>query len=313
MAREFDSPWKETLAIFFERFVSFFFPELHDQIDWAEPPVSLDKELQSIMREAEIGEARVDNLTRVRLKTGDFAWLYIHVEVQSQHDARLAERIFIYHIRLFDLYGRHPVNLVILGDDSPAWRPSEYNIPHLGQTIRLPFLTAKLLDLADRIGELEQHPNPIGLMVAAHLESLLTGNDPEQRLTAKLRLVRRLTDRGASPEDIRQMYRLVDWFLDLPSELTQRFREGVDVIQQEKRMPYLTSTEQFCMDQGESKGLREVLEPTLAARFDDAGRIFAEETLPNLNLKALRRLKDVIWKAPSVEHLRELVAEPTSD
>ena len=42
MAREYDSPWKLVLAVYFERFIKFFYPGLHSLIDWSEPPVSLD-------------------------------------------------------------------------------------------------------------------------------------------------------------------------------------------------------------------------------------------------------------------------------
>lgn len=245
MAREYDSPWKLVLAVYFERFINFFYPGLHALIDWSEPPVSLDQELQAVLREAEFGERRVDNLTRVRLNSGEETWIYIHVEVQNQHDARLAERIFLCHVRLFDLYGQHPINLVILGDESTTWRPEEYTREVLGRTICLPFFTTKLIDLAGRLNELESESNPIGLIVASHLESVLTGELPESRLEAKLRLVRRLLERGIMPEEVRQLYRMIDWFLELPDELTNRFRDGLEAIEQEKQVTHLTSTERL--------------------------------------------------------------------
>jgi hypothetical protein len=31
---DFDSPWKESLEIYFKPFIALFFPEAHDEIDW---------------------------------------------------------------------------------------------------------------------------------------------------------------------------------------------------------------------------------------------------------------------------------------
>ena len=315
MAREFDSPWKQTLATLFEAFIQFFFPGLHGEIDWSEPPVALDQELQSISREGETGETRVDNLTRVKLKTGAEAWLYVHVEVQSQYDAGLPERIFSYHIRLFDRYGRHPVNLVVLGDEAPAWRPTEYDVPHLGRAIRLPFLSVKLLDLADRLDELERHENPVGLIVAAHLESLFTGKEPSLRLAAKLRLMRRLLERGAGPDDIRAMYRLIDWFLDLPREQTQEFRAGMAQIEEEMKMPRYTMLQQLELEEAEEKGaergLRQGLELALAARFDAPGRDFARQKLGKLDINTLQRIVPNLLKADSLDEATRLLESTT--
>ena len=31
---DFDGPWKEVLELYFERFLAFFFPQAHADIDW---------------------------------------------------------------------------------------------------------------------------------------------------------------------------------------------------------------------------------------------------------------------------------------
>jgi hypothetical protein len=45
---DFDSPWKEALDVYFQAFLAFFFPLIHDDIDWSRAFESLDKELQQI-------------------------------------------------------------------------------------------------------------------------------------------------------------------------------------------------------------------------------------------------------------------------
>ena len=44
----YDELWKEALTEYFEQFLLFFFPSIHQLINWEKIPESLDKELQRI-------------------------------------------------------------------------------------------------------------------------------------------------------------------------------------------------------------------------------------------------------------------------
>src|SRR5438128_883875 len=123
---EFDSPWKEALEVYFEPFRLFFFPGAHADIDWSRGYEMLDKELQQIVREGELGERVVDKLVKVWLRDGAERWVLIHIEVQSREESRFPRRMFVYHYRLFDRYDREVVSLAVLGDDRPGWRPSHF-------------------------------------------------------------------------------------------------------------------------------------------------------------------------------------------
>ncbi len=48
----YDEPWKEALTEYFEAFLHFFFPEVHQLIDWTKIPESLEKELKRITASA---------------------------------------------------------------------------------------------------------------------------------------------------------------------------------------------------------------------------------------------------------------------
>jgi len=80
-----DSVWKEILDCFLEEFFQFFFPWVHRDIDWSHKPVFLDKELQVILRGMPKGRQYVDKLVKVRLRTGEPAWIFIHVEIEGLH------------------------------------------------------------------------------------------------------------------------------------------------------------------------------------------------------------------------------------
>lgn len=62
---EFDSPWKEILEAYFEEFMLFFFPTAHADIDWSRGVEFLDKELQQVVRDAELGRRYADKLAKV--------------------------------------------------------------------------------------------------------------------------------------------------------------------------------------------------------------------------------------------------------
>ena len=77
-----DSAWKEILDHYLEEFLQFFFPQAHRDIDWSRKPIFLDKELQAILRRVPRGRQYVDKLVKVRLRSGEKAWILIHVEIE---------------------------------------------------------------------------------------------------------------------------------------------------------------------------------------------------------------------------------------
>ena len=123
---DYDSPWKEALDFFFEAFLELFFPQAYADIDSSRGWESLDKELQQIAPEAEIGRRSVDKLVKVWLKSGQEQWVLVHVEVQMSEEARFPWRMYVYNYRSFDKYNKQVASFAVLGDDNPHWRPQSY-------------------------------------------------------------------------------------------------------------------------------------------------------------------------------------------
>lgn len=123
MADDYDSPWKEAIENHFADFLHFYFPRVCANIDWNDTPVFLDQELRAVVQDAELGKRFVDKLVRIRRQDGHPGWLYLHLEVQGEAQHLFAERIFVYHYRLYDRYRQPIVSLVLLADDLPDWRP----------------------------------------------------------------------------------------------------------------------------------------------------------------------------------------------
>ena len=114
---DFDSPWKEILETYFKEFMVFFFPAANAEIAWEKGYEFLDKELQQVIREAEVGKRLVDKLVKVWTQEGEQIWVLIHIEVQSQPELGFAERMFIYHYRIRELYNCPVASFAVLGDD----------------------------------------------------------------------------------------------------------------------------------------------------------------------------------------------------
>ena len=114
---EYDSPWKEAISLYFQPFMEFFFPHVHEGIDWERGYEFLDKEFQQIVPQGETGRTTTDKLVKVWLKNGQETWLLIHIEVQSQAEIDFPRRMYVYNYRIYDLYSQHALSLAVLADD----------------------------------------------------------------------------------------------------------------------------------------------------------------------------------------------------
>lgn len=317
MTREFDSPWKDALDEFLEPALELFHPTLHADVDWSAGYETLDAELSEIVREAELGPTVADRLFRVTTTAGSPLRLLVHAEVQSQHDPELPRRMFVYHYRLKDRYAEPPVGLVILGDESRTWRPIGYDYDVYDTSVAFRFRSVKLLDWRDRLDELLTGPNPVGVVIAAHLRSLDTAGQPEERRNAKWQLFRSLFDRGWTPERIRRMFRLIDWFLDLPVELQQQLRVDMHAFEQERKMPYITSNERLAKEEGRAEGLVNGLidgaEVCLRLKFGSLGQALADELRTRRpGVELVEAVLKAVESARSVDELRAILDNPAS-
>ncbi len=220
-ATDSDSPWKEALDRYFEQYMAFFFRQAHADVDWPRGYEMMDKELQPIVRRAEIGRRYVDKLVKVWLRSGQERWLLIHVEVQARKESEFPRRMHVYNHRIFDRYDREVISLAILADDNPGWRPTRFEYTRWGFRSLTEFPVVKLLDYAGQYEELETDPNPFAVVVLAHLKAMETRRSPAERHAWKVRLVKGLYGRGMEPEDVRRLFRFIDWVMELPEPLEQ--------------------------------------------------------------------------------------------
>ncbi|MDX9721914.1 MAG: hypothetical protein RBU37_14290 [Myxococcota bacterium] len=295
-----DSPWKDVLESFFEDFVAFFFPAMWSEIDWTRAPDFLDKEMLQLMRGGAVGHRLADKLVRVHRRDGTQSLLMVHIEVQASREPAFAERMMIYHYRIFDRYRKPVVSVAVLTDEEPSWRPSAFERSGFGCRFLLEFPVVKLLDYRERLVELPKHPNPFGLVVAAHLRTLQCRGAPEQRMKWKLELCRGLYDKDFSQADVLSLFRVLDWLLVLPAELEASFWMSLSAHEEEQQMPYLATFERKAEQKGLEKGQRGVLRRQLTRRFGELPD-WAEERLLQGSPAEFERWADRILEEETLE------------
>lgn len=339
---DFDSPWKEAVEEWLREFVEFYYPAVAVQLDWTRKYEFLDKELQQLAAESEHRERTVDKLFRVHLLSGEESWILVHIEIQSQSDRTFAERMFVYRYRIFDKYRKKIASLAVLADEAIGWRPSEYRVETLGSELIYRYPIVKLLDFADREDWLETEANPFAMLTLAHLKTQETRHDPEARRNWKLRLAKGLYHRGYDAQQVRRLFRVIDWLLRLPKESERIFWEEMEQVERENKMPYITSVEQLARERGieegyakgleqgiqkgiekgvekgiergiekgietgESRGLLAGIEAILEVRFGSAATPYLPELRAVRNPAKLGSILAALRSAQSIEDVRQL-------
>jgi len=317
---DFDSPWKDALHAYLPSFLEFFFLDIHADIDWKRGYVALDKEFQQIVRRAKTGKRLADKLFKVWLRDGGERWLLIHVEVQGEPEEAFPERMFNYNVAAWRLYNQTVVGLAVLCDDRPGWRPTSFGYGQWGCRTETTFRVVKLLDYAQDLEGLARHSNRFAAVILAHCQALRTRRDAAGRQVEKLRLVKSLYEHGWPKEDVRQLFRLIDWIMTLPEDLEEAFRADVFAYEQEKKMPYLSSIERSALkkgleqgrqeglEQGEERGLLLGINVALAAKFGPQGRKLMGKVRALGDLARLRHFARFLETAKSLDDVRAFLS-----
>jgi hypothetical protein len=267
---------------------------------------------QKISKDAEVGKRYADQLVKVWRKDGEPLWLLINLEVQSQSEPGFAERIFIYSLRIFDLFRQIPVSLAILCDESETWRPDSYGATYPDSRMLFEFGTAKLLDWRDHNAELESSDNPFATVVMTHLKFIETKRNVENRKAWKFRLTRALYDKGYERQQILDLYRFIDWIMILPEPIEREFWQELQTFEEERKVTYVTNAERFGFERGIQTGRQEgrqegelaLILRQLTRRFDRLPESLQSQ-IEALSLSQLESLGDALLDFTSLADLQE--------
>ncbi len=306
---EFDTPWKDILQDYFAEFMQFLFPQAYEEIEWTRTPEFLDKELQQVVRDAELGRRLVDKLVKIYLLGGKETWLLIHIEIQSQEDNNFAQRMFVYNYRIYDRYKRSVASLAVLGDEQINWRPNQFSYQLFDCEMHFKFPVVKLLDYQQQYLQLEASNNPFATVVMAHLQALETRSNAQQRLQSKLSLAKRLYSAGFERTDVINLYRFIDWMMTLPQELQQEFEETLSQYEEDRKMPYLSNIERRGLERGIEQGI-EVgrllgkIEMALELKFGELGLNLMPEISQIRDTEQLTAIKTALKTVETLEEIR---------
>ena len=167
--------------------------------------------------------------------------------------------MFIYHYRIFDRYNVEVVSLAVCTELMPASHTTPYQRARWGCELTFRFPVVRLQEIGRAWEELEQDPNPLAVVVMAHLKGREV-RDGAERKQWKLRLMRGLYERGCARDEILALFRFIDWLLVLPAALEQEFWHELHQLEEERRMPYVTSVERLGMQKGFEQGLQQGLQ-----------------------------------------------------
>ncbi|MCA1787123.1 MAG: hypothetical protein LC657_14215 [Desulfobacteraceae bacterium] len=307
---DYDSPWKEGMEQYFKELMQFFFSDIAREIAWDKGYQFLDKELQQVVRDAEIGRKHADKLVRVWSLQDEPFHVMIHIEVQSDKDRDFARRMYIYNYRIFDKSYRPVTSLAILADEVSSWRPDAYTSEQWGCKINFEFPMVKLIDYADKIDDLLDHTNPFAIITAAHLKTKATKDNPQERYTWKWTITKALYEKGFSTKDILALYRLVDWLMMLPEDLTNKFTQNLIAYEEEQKMPYVTSAERI----GMLNEAREMVLEALDTKFSNNVPADIRKLIKDLNNRImLRKLHKSTIQSKDIEDFRKTLEEITAE
>jgi Domain of unknown function (DUF4351) len=293
-----DSPWKEILESYFPQAMQFFFPQTAALINWERPHEFLDKEFQQISRDAEQGRRYADKLVKVWQIQGEEIWLLIHVEIQARPEDNFAERMFSYNLRIFDRFAKPAISLAILCDTSPEWRPNQYSFNYPDTSLNFKFGTVKLLDYQNRWMELEASDNPFATVVMAHLKTQQTTKKAEERKAWKFSLIRRLYELGLAEQDIRNLYRFIDWVMILPEPLEAEFWQDFQEFEQERTMSYMTTGERIGYKRGQQELVLRLLQKRVGELPDEV-----KKEVQAISLAQLESLGEALLDFTDVDDL----------
>lgn len=314
-ASDFDGAWKYALEQYFAPFLALFFPEAHAAIDWGQPFTFRNTELQQIAPENQTGKQRADTLVQVQRRDGTSAWVFIHVEVQSQHDADFPSRMFRYHARLFDRDQVPVVSLAVLGDDDPGWHPDSFGYALWGCALALRFPTVKLLSLDASV--LETTHNPFATLTLMHRDAQETRGKPTERLRRTVARFRSLFRLGYTADELRTLIRLMGHLMRLAPGLAEEARATMRQVELEETGmdTFVTVFEELGRAEGLVEGqVQERLALVLRQLNRKLGPLgeATQTRIASLSPDALLTLSEALLDFASLDDLMTWLARPST-
>lgn len=201
-------------------------------------------------------------------------------------------------------YRRKVVSIAVLIDSNRNFRPARFRMELFGCEIRFTFPVVKLLDFDSE--ETEKNGNPFAIVTRMQLAKLKSERDVERLYSFKMELTKELYLRNYSKEQVIRLYRFIDYVLKLPKLKALQFKQELELFEEGRRMPYVTSTELIAREEGLLRGqletTKEAVLEVLEVRFGNIASVIKEKIT---GCGDLNRLKKALRQAVLVKSLNE--------
>jgi hypothetical protein len=84
--------------------------------------------------------------------------------------------------------------------------------------------------------------------------ALVKEKNLKQHLISKLKLTKRLYEKGWKRELVFHLFRFIDWMVQLPPELVLEYNQEVIKMEESNKMTYITSIERLGIKRGKAMG-----------------------------------------------------------
>ncbi len=263
----FDHLWKDVITELFEEFLLFFSPELFELVDFATPPEFLEQELQTILPESESNKRVADKLVKLQLKNGSEQWVYVHIEVQGDHEKVFPKRMFQSFYRILDLFDQRIYALALFTSEDAKYNANQFHYEFLGTELTYHYNIYRIASQSE--STLIESQNPFALAVLAGLYVIKSKKDVDIKYQYKRKLMRLLfQDKMISKEMkrkyIQKLFVFIDHILRLPEDADSRLiRDMKPILEKEAVMMGLslkdTSFARYYLEEGKKEGKKEGL------------------------------------------------------
>ena len=170
--------------------------------------------------------------------------------------------------------------------------------------LSLKFPIAKRLDYESHWQELESNDNPFAIIVMAYLKTKATTGNLSEREQWKWTLIRGLYERGLTKEQIVKLFKIIDKMMTLPKELQRGLVAKIKHLEEERKMPFISPTEELAMERGELKGEQQLILRQLNRRIGEIESSFIE-TIRTLTIDQLELLGEALLDFSTVTDLEQ--------
>ncbi len=204
----------------------------------------MEQELKAVSIDKTLKQA--DKLVGVRLLNREEKWVYVHIEFENSHSPKIKERMYDYHSRIKEKYGKDITALTIYtGRETPA-KPNIYEKTTFGTTISYIFNT--YIVSKQNENELKANLNPFAIVVLANLYTINTYKKYDERLTLKEQIYALARQRNYPDEKTHRLLLFLTELMRLPEKQQLQFELYTSNEQNQTDMIPITQASHFYID-----------------------------------------------------------------